>query len=168
MKETKNKIKDLREQVEKMLKEGVATKERLLLALPLLIEFQEALAAARRSQRVCSEAAKALSEACTRYVQNHPSVLEAGHLVPDQNGVLTGDIIIDDADYHLACGYDGYMRTDGGMCTQDFLATLPAAWIKPNLRLSSTAINAANPGEEALAEAGLTGRPNNVWSLREE
>ena len=168
MKRNKTEIRSLRNAAEEALAKGVTTKAALLEALPVLVEIQDAITAARRNLGACTDAARELSEACAAYVEAHPSVLEAGRLVANQNGVSCGEIVIGDRVYRLACGFDGYMRNTGDACTQAFLETLPKAWTKPRLVLDTTGINDARPTDADLARAGLRQKPKNVWSLRED
>ena len=163
----KTKLSKLQQTAEELLVRGVTNKAILNEALPLLIELQSATTAAQRHAKACGEVVKALSEACTAYVTDHPSVLEAGDFIPNQNGVLTGDVVIDDRDYHISCGFDGYVPLTRGQLTQAFLATLPEGWTRTKTELSTSAINAANPTDEELAAAGLRQKPKNVWTMRE-
>ena len=75
--------------------------------------------------------------------------------------------IVDEATYHFASGYDGYVRNTPDRLTQDFLATLPEKWRKHKLELSTSGINEDAPSDEELAERGLAPKVRNVWSLVE-
>lgn len=161
-------LSELQHAAAAILRKGVTNKATLLEALPLLIELENAATATFRHASACLKVVRSLSEDCTAYVTDHPSVLEEGTFVENQNGVLTGDVFIEDTDYHLACGYDGYMRTEKAAMDQKFLSRLPKGWTKARLEISTTGINASRPTEEALAAAGLQPRPKNVWSVKAE
>ena len=82
--------------------------------------------------------------------------------------VRTGDVVLGEATYHFASGYDGYVRRADGKLTQDFLASLPENWRKASLKIDVSGINADGPSDEELAEHGLAPKTKNVWSLVEE
>lgn len=160
-------MKTLRTEAQQVLDDKVDTKAKLYDALPKLISLQDAITAANTAAKKIAALKKELSEACVKYAVEHPSVFEGGRLIENQSGVLVGDIVIDDVTYHLACGFEGYERSNGSNLSQPFLATLPDGWTKTKLELSTTGINAAKPSEEKLAELGLVEKPNNKWSRKD-
>lgn len=162
--ETRKKLKELRIEADGMAKAGVASKDDLFAALPTLIELQNAIETLAVALRASKKAAAALSKSCTAYATEHPSVFANKELQLNQQGVLTGDVQLEGAVYHLACGYDGYVRTDAGKMTQEFLQTLPKSWRRARCEIDVSAINKANPTADKLAEYGLCEKPNDVWS----
>ena len=162
---TKKEMKTLRAEAQAALDGKIGSKAKLYAALPTLIALQNALAAARKSLQATAEIARKLSDACTAFAEERQTLFEEGHLVENQNGVRVGDIVIDDVAYHLACGFDGYMRTAGDKMTQEFLRTLPEGWVKTTSEISTTGINAAAPTDENLKARGLKAKPKNVWSV---
>ena len=160
----KTNMKTLRAAAQTALDGKINTKSKLYAALPTLVAQQHALESARKTLNATGALTRKLSEACAAFAKDNETVFEAGRLIENQNGVRVGDIVIDDTAYHLACGYDGYMRTDGGKMTQDFLATLPTEWTTKKCELSTSGINANAPTEDDLAKYGLREKPNNTWS----
>ena len=163
----KETIKELRERADEMITAGIANKDALFAALPLLTELQAKAESARRNLAASVKTLTTLSELCSRYALAHESVFEKRRLVANQQGVMTGDVILEDATYHFASGYDGYVRSSPEKLTQDFLATLPENWRKQKLELSTSGINEEAPSEEELARHGLAPKVRNVWSLVE-
>ena len=163
----KTDMKTLRAEAEALLAEKIDSKAKLCAAIPTLVRLQEALVIANRIRTASKRVADLLAEACTKYAEGHETIFEKGRLIPDQNGVRSGDIDIGETTFHLACGYDGYMRTNGEKITQEFLATLPEGWVKTKNELDTTGVNAANPSDETLEAYGLAEKPNNVWSKKD-
>jgi len=163
--ETKRTLRELRLSAEGMAAAGITNQEALLAALPVLIELQNAVSGHRKAVNAASDAATSLSDRCTAYATKHPSVFEGGKLVENQQKVRTGDIRLENAAYHLACGYDGYQRCEEDeKMTKDFLAKLPESWRKTKTAISTTGINEAHPTAKELAKYGLKEKPKNVWS----
>lgn len=167
-KTNKETLKELRERAEKLAAAGIANKDALVAALPLLIEFQEKVASARKNLRASEKTMAHLSELCSRYALGHEGVFATKRLVPNQQGVKTGDVVLDEATYHFASGYDGYVRGRREKMTQEFLASLPEKWCRQKLELNVSGINENAPSDAELAEHGLVQKPNNVWSLAEQ
>ena len=164
----KETIKELREKADEMIAAGIANKDALFAALPVLTALQAKTEFAKRSLAASVKTLTMLSELCSRYALAHESVFEKKRLVTNQQGVRTGDIVQGDATYHFASGYDGYARNTPDKLTQDFLATLPEKWRKESLKLDVSGINEDGPSDEELAEHGLVPKVRNVWSLAEE
>ena len=163
----KETIKELRERADEMISAGIANKDALIAALPVLTELQAKTEFAKRSLAASVKTLTMLSELCSRYALGHESVFAKKRLVANQQGVRTGDVVLDEATYHFASGYDGYVRNTPDRLTQDFLATLPEKWRKQKLELSTSGINEDAPSDEELAERGLAPKVRNVWSLVE-
>ena len=161
----KETIKELRERADEMITAGIANKDALLAALPVLTELQAKAEFAKRSLAASVKTLTQLSELCSRYALAHESVFVKRRLVANQQGVRTGDVVIDEATYHFASGYDGYVRNTPDKLTQDFLATLPENWRKQKLELSTSGINEDAPSDKELAEHGLAPKVKNVWSV---
>ena len=161
-------IKDLRERADELIAAGIANKDALFAALPVLTDLQARAEGAKRSLAAALRSMTQLSELCSRYALAHESVFAKKRLITDQLGVRTGDIAQGDATYHFASGYDGYVRNTPDRLTQDFLATLPENWRKQRFELSTSGINEDAPSDEELAKRGLAPKPRNVWSLVEE
>ena len=107
----KETIKELRERADGMITAGIANKDALFAALPLLTELQAKAESARKNLAASVKALTMLSELCSRYALAHESVFEKKRLITNQQGVRTGDIVTDEATYHFASGYDGYVRS---------------------------------------------------------
>ena len=161
----KETIRELRERADGMITAGIANKDALFAALPLLTKLQAKAESARKNLAASVKALTMLSELCSRYALAHESVFEKKRLITNQQGVRTGDIVTDEATYHFASGYDGYVRSPPDKLTQDFLATLPESWRKQKLELSTSGINGDAPSDEELAKCGLAPKVKNVWSL---
>ena len=164
----KETIKELREKADGMITAGIANKDALFAALPVLTALQAKAESAKRNLAASVKTLTMLSELCSRYALAHESVFEKKRLVANQQGVRTGDVVLDDATYHFASGYDGYVRNTPDKLTQDFLATLPENWRKEKLELSTSGINEDAPSDEELAKRGLAPKVRNVWSLVEQ
>ena len=160
-------IKELRERADEMIAAGIANKDALFAALPVLTALQAKAESAKKNLAASVKTLTMLSELCSRYALAHESVFEKKRLVANQQGVRTGDIVQGDATYHFASGYDGYVRNTPDKLTQDFLATLPEKWRKQKIELSTSGINEDAPSDEELAEHGLAPKVRNVWSLVE-
>ena len=160
-------IKELRERADEMISEGIANKDALFAALPVLTELQAKAEFAKKNLAASVKTLTMLSELCSRYALAHESVFEKRQLVTNQQGVRTGDVVQGDATYHFASGYDGYVRSTPGKLTQDFLATLPKNWCKQKIELSTSGINEDAPSDKELAKRGLAPKVKNVWSLVE-
>ena len=158
-------IKELREKADEMIAAGIANKDALFAALPVLTALQAKAEFAKRSLAASMKTLTQLSELCSRYALAHESVFEKKRLVANQQGVRTGDVVLDEATYHFASGYDGYVRNTPDKLTQDFLATLPEKWRKQKIELSTSGINEDAPSDEELAERGLAPKVRNAWSL---
>ena len=163
----KETIKELREQADEMISAGIANRDALFAALPVLTALQAKAESAKRNLAATVKSLTMLSELCSRYALAHESVFEKRRLVTNQLGVKTGDVVLGDATYHFASGYDGYVRNSPEKLTQDFLATLPEKWRKESLKLDVSGINEDAPSNEELAERGLAPKVRNVWSLLE-
>ena len=161
----KETIKELRERAEELISTGIANKDALFAALPVLTALQAKAEFAKRSLASSVKTLRMLSELCSRYALAHESVFEKKRLVANQQGVRTGDVVQGDATYHFASGYDGYVRNTPDKLTQDFLASLPENWRKVKLELSTSGINEDGPSDEELAKRGLAPKVRNVWSL---
>ena len=161
----KETIKELREKADGMITAGIANKDALFAALPVLTALQAKAESAKRNLAASVKTLTMLSELCSRYALAHESVFEKKRLVANQQGVRTGDVVLDDATYHFASGYDGYVRNTPDKLTQDFLATLPEKWRKQKIEISTSGINEDAPSDEELAKRGLAPKVRNVWSL---
>ena len=161
-------IKELREQADEMIAAGIANKDALFAALPVLTALQAKAESAKKNLAATVKTLTMLSELCSRYALAHESVFEKKRLVANQQGVRTGDIVLDEATYHFASGYDGYARNTPDKLTQDFLATLPEKWRKQKIELSTSGINEDAPSDKELAKRGLAPKVRNVWSLVEQ
>ena len=164
----KETIRELRVRADEMISAGIANKDALLAALPVLTELQAKTEFAKRSLAASVKTLTQLSELCSRYALAHESVFEKRRLVANQQGVRTGDVVLGEATYHFASGYDGYVRNTPDRLTQDFLATLPEKWRKQKIELSTSGINEDSPSEKELARRGLAPKVKNVWSLAEQ
>ena len=163
----KETIKELRERADEMISVGIANRDALFAALPVVTELQAKAESAKRNLAASVKTLTQLSELCSRYALAHESVFAKRRLVANQQGVRTGDVVLDEATYHFASGYDGYMRNTPDKLTQDFLAALPEKWRKSSLKLDTSGINEDAPSDEELAEHGLAPKVRNVWSLVE-
>ena len=161
----KETIKELRVRADEMIAAGIANKDALFAALPVLTALQAKAESAKKNLAASVKTLTMLSELCSRYALAHESVFEKKRLVANQQGVRTGDIVQGDATYHFASGYDGYVRSTPDKLTQDFLATLPENWRKEKLELSTSGINEDAPSDEELAKRGLAPKVRNAWSL---
>jgi len=155
-------LKQLREAAEAHVEAGVANKAALLEAVPLLVEFQDALDNANKMAKRCKEVVTNLSEACSAYVLEHPKVLDEG-LVLIGKGVKNGDLTIGDTTYHFSSGYDKPKRIDGDALSQEFLGGLPEGWTVMKLSLDTTGINRQKVDDAALESAGLYRPAKNEW-----
>ena len=158
-------IKELREQADEMIAAGIANKDALFAALPVITELQAKAESAKRNLAATVKSLTMLSELCSRYALAHESVFAKKRLIANQQGVRTGDVVQGDATYHFASGYDGYVRNTPDKLTQDFLATLPEKWRRQKLELSTSGINEDAPSDKELAKRGLAPKVKNVWSL---
>ena len=163
----KETIRELRERADGMISAGIANRDALFAALPVLTELQAKAESARKNLAASVKTLAQLSELCSRYALGHESVFEKKRLVANQQGVRAGDIVQGDATYHFASGYDGYARNTPDKLTQDFLATLPENWRKLKIELSTSGINEDAPSDKELAKRGLAPKVKNVWSLHE-
>ena len=161
-------IKELREQADEMISSGIANKDALFAALPVITALQAKAESAKKNLAATVKSLTMLSELCSRYALAHESVFEKKRLVTNQQGVRTGDVVLDDATYHFASGYDGYVRNTPDKLTQDFLATLPEKWRKQKIELSTSGINEDAPSDKELAKRGLAPKIRNIWSLVEQ
>ena len=161
-------IKELRERADEMIAAGIANKDALFAALPVLTALQAKAESAKRNLAATVKSLTMLSELCLRYALAHESVFEKKRLVANQQGVRTGDVVLGDATYHFASGYDGYARNTPDKLTQDFLATLPEKWRKQKIELSTSGINEDAPSDKELAKRGLAPKIRNIWSLVEQ
>jgi len=161
-------IKSLRERADMLIADGIKNREALHAALPVLIDLQSKTEFAKNNLASAVKTMTMLSELCSKYALEHESVFEKKQLIASQQGVRVGDVVLEDATYHFANGYDGYERDDGGKATQDFLAKLPEAWCKQSSKLSTSGINAAHPTPDDLAKHHLRPKVKNEWSKLEE
>jgi len=155
-------LKQLRETAEDKILLGISNKAALLEAVPLLVEFQDAIESASKTAKRCKEIASQLSAACSEYALDHQSVFDDG-LVLIGKGVKNGDLTIDETTYHFTSGYDKPKRIDGDAMTQDFLEGLPEGWTKTKFELDTTGINRLKVEDDVLAEAGLYRPEKNEW-----
>ena len=102
----KETIRELRERADGMITAGIANKDALFAALPLLTKLQAKAESARKNLAASVKALTMLSELCSRYALAHESVFEKKRLITNQQGVRTGDIVTDEATSHFASGYD--------------------------------------------------------------
>ena len=160
-------IRELRERADELITAGIANKDALFAALPVLTALQAKAESAKRNLAASVKTLTQLSELCSRYALGHESVFAKKRLVANQQGVRTGDVVLDEATYHFASGYDGYVRNTPEKLTQDFLATLPEKWRKQKIELSTSGINEDAPSERELARRGLAPKVRNAWSVVE-
>ena len=160
-------LKTIGDTVKSHLENGVSNLEQLRAALPSLVDLVEAIKHHRSLIASLDKMAKDLNTKCTAYATKHQSCFDDRQMHTSQLGVLTGDITIDEMTYHLACGYDGYIRADGDKLTQAFLMDLPENWRKEKLELNTTGINDAKVSDEELEKFGLTPKSVNTWSRKE-
>jgi len=157
-------FKEIREDAEAILKEGINNKEALFAALPVLVELAVKCASMRQTLRAIGEVGSELNDAASEYALAHRSVFEGG-LITDGKGVQHGDVEVGGKLYHFAAGYGKPVRRDGDNLTQEFLAALPEKWIKGKIELDVTGMARLGVTNEELAAAGLIRTANNVWSL---
>ena len=158
-------MKELREDAEAVLEEGVANREQLRSAVPALVALQDAVRSLQRRIKETQEVMQALSGACSAYAHAHPEYVFNQSFSVSPIGVESGDIEIDGKTYHFAHGFDGYDRAEQGQkLTQAFLATLPEGWTKSKLELDKSAVNRAKPTEAELSEAGLVRKIKQTWT----
>ena len=93
----KETIRELRERADGMITAGIANKDALFAALPLLTKLQAKAESARKNLAASVKALTMLSELCSRYALAHESVFEKKRLITNQQGVRTGDIVTDEA-----------------------------------------------------------------------
>jgi len=144
---------------------GVENKERLMAALPLIVEAQERIKSMAQTMKKLGTAAGKLNESASKYALEHQSVFDDG-LYTDAKGVVSGDVSVGDEVYHLAAGYADPKRTDGDAMSQDFLEGLPSEWTQNVLKLWTGGINRSGATAEDLAKKGLYRPAKNVWTSR--
>jgi len=155
-------LKQLREAAEAALETRVGSKAALLTAVPLLVEFQEAIDSANKTAKRCREVAARLSEACSEYALKNQKIFDEG-LVLIGKGVKNGDLTVDGTTYHFTSGYGSPRRIDGDVLNQDFLGGLPEGWTKTEFKLDTTGINRLKVEDAALEAAGLYRPEKNEW-----
>ena len=161
----RKKIKALREKAEELLKVGVANRDQLIVAVPALVELQDAEKSQSRLLSETKDVIKELSDACSAYALRHPEYVFDQTYAVLPSGVESGDIEIDGRTYHFKHGFKGYVRTESGKSlTQEFLEGLPEDWTKSSLSLDTTAVNKADLEVDALAEFGLMRKVDDTWS----
>lgn len=158
-------MKKLREEAEAI--EEINSKEELIKALAVLAKMQELNEINESIVNKCKKIAGNLSELCAAYAASHQEVFDGGSMIRNQNGVHVGDITEGVLIYHLACGFRGYIRSNGENLTQDFIASLPKGWKKSSLSLNVTGINIAVAKGADPSAYGLIDKPNNDWSVKE-
>ncbi len=157
-------IKVLREAAEAALAGCVNNKEKLLAAVPTLVELQKSAKIAEERLKETKAVIDALSKECSAYAHEHPEYVCDDTFSVSPIGVESGDIEIDGTKYHFSYGFEGYTRSDPAeKMTQDFLKGLPKGWAKSKLSLDTTAINKAKPSEDELGEAGLERKVKCAW-----
>ena len=154
------KMKDIREDAEKMIEAGVGNREKLFAALPVLIELQDAHNAANRNLREVKDLVKELAALCSAYARAHQSIFDEG-LIEIRDGSLAGDLTIDDITYRFNEKEGAPKRKDGSSLTQSFLAGLPET-----LRKSELTLNATKASAEELDNAGLYRPVEGAWRLK--
>ena len=160
----KESIKSLKETAESFVKEGIPNKDTLKAALPVLIDLKTACEIAETNLKRAKQALLDLSAECSAYALKHETVFDEG-LVENQQGGQSCDITLDDGTtYHFLHGYNGYVRSDGGLMTQTFLVKLPKEWIRSKVTLNVNGINADSPDEARLAKFGLVEKETFVWN----
>ena len=160
-------LKELREEAVELVKAGIENREALETALPILLELLSALSSMAKTLKSCKEVAEKLSDKCSNYAVEHPSVFVGKKLNTTEKGVKVGDVELGDKIYHLACGYDGFVRQSGDPMSQSFLESLPDGWAKSSLKLDTGAINKLATSMADLDKYDLMQKPKNVWSLSE-
>lgn len=156
-------IKKLREEAE-AIKE-IATKNDLLDALDILEQLETLNEINASNLAKCRKLEKSISDLCTEYAVTHQTdVFDGGGMNRNQNGVHVGDITDGDVIHHLSLGFRGYIRSNGEMLTQDFLAALPKGWRKSKIELDVTGINKAVDKGADPSKYGLIDKPNNEWT----
>ena len=171
---THRKYATISNEVSDVLDAGINNRETFEAAVPLYIEHSGAHACLRRTMKIGAQQSNDLNTQITAYAADHKSVLENGEFVTDGDGVKRANVIIGDNTYRLAMGFDGYLRADGGLFTQDFLADLPENLIKVTTALNTSAVSAAlkaisdvQEKLDFLAKLGLIQKPKNTWTLVE-
>jgi len=158
-------FKEIRKAIEEL--GPITNKEKLLAALPVLVEACVKIKTMRRTIKLMGELADGLNDACSKYAMEHPSVFVNGKLNVDGKGVQHGDVEVGGKLYHFSSGYKGFIREDGDNITQDFLDGLPEKWVKGKIELDATGMERLGVTDAELQKAGLVRRANNVWSLPE-
>ena len=154
-------MKELRLNAEAFMNNGIKNRDALTQALPVLIDLKNATDIQCRNVRACQKLIRNLDDACADYAIDHPSVFTDGLRTVD--GVQVGDVLVEDAIYHLASGYGSPKRLNGEQLSQGFLGELPHDWTKAKLELDTTAINRAGVSYEELERNGLYRPAKNEW-----
>ena len=155
-------FKDLCEDARAILK--ITTKAELYEALPKLIALNEAIKNMQSLILTGNKISRALIELCTKYAVKHPGCFDDG--IKNVDDVMIGDITLDGVRYHLASGYRGFKRVDGGNLSIDFFAKLGEEYKQVRYELKADALK--NLDDKALEKLGLKWGEHNVWTAQEE
>lgn len=158
-------LKDYHDFLKEANANGVKNVETFKEILPRFIEALSQTKWSWKNARAMQEQATKLGDTLAEFVLTHPSVSKELPVSPD--GVRSFDVTVNNTVYHLSCGFDGYVRTDGEKLTQNFLATLDKGWTKGKLELDITGMKRSDVTGEEIIEAGLVQKPKNIWTEAE-
>ena len=158
-------LKDLRTEAEAAIEVGVANKEQLSTAVPVLVTLQEAVIAMNKQLNDTKDVIQELTELCAKYALDHSDFVFNKTFSIAPNDSKSGFFQVGDTTYHFTHGFDGYGRLESAMkMTQKFLKTLPSEWVKDKTVLNVTGINSENPADEKLESYGLYRKTKDAWS----
>ncbi|MBQ4198333.1 MAG: hypothetical protein II649_00480 [Kiritimatiellae bacterium] len=150
------------------LETGVANKEQLKAAIPVLEMLQQNAKSMAAIARSMTETAAKLSAACAKYALAHPEHVFGETLSVAPSGAISGDMEIDGRTFHFTHGFDGYAHIDPARkMTQEFLANLPCGWTKRMLKLDVAGVKKSGPSDDELASRGLVRKVADAWSERQ-
>ena len=158
-------LKDLRTEAEAAIELGVANKEQLTNAVPVLVTLQEAVIAMSKQLSDTKDVIQELTGLCAKYALAHPDHVFSKTFSVAPNESKSGFFEVGETTYHFTHGFDSYGRIDSALkMTQKFLKTLPSEWIKGKVVLNTTGIKSENPTTEKLESYGLYRKTKDAWS----
>jgi len=156
-----------RQEVEKMIANGIGNKEQFDAAIPVLVELEDKIETMEQNTlKSLKNLAKSLCNMASDYAEKHEkTVFENGKLILEANGVKSGNVVIGRKRYHFTDSYGPLKRMDGSDMSQDFLSGLPKEWTKAKFELDTTGIKRKGVPLDKLNDFGLYRPAKYEWSL---
>lgn len=157
--------KQLVKQADAMIEAGVTKRDEYLKALPLMMSMREAAISLKGYVKNLEDRSDEIERLTAAYALEHSTALDVP-MHEESGKKQCGSVTIGKEVYTLTLTRGRLRRPNNDNMTKDFLARLPAEWIKTKPELDVTGINRLGVSEEVLFKHGLIREEKRVWTSK--